>query len=129
MNENEIGSVLNNLLSDPGALSGIMQMAGSLLGNADKNDTEQKSTEVSKELTVPQEDTQSSTEAQLPDLSVLAGLLGNKSKHDPRCELLSALRPFVNSHRSERIDQLIKLLRIADAASGFLSSGILNERK
>lgn len=42
--------------------------------------------------------------------SIMSAL--NSEKNDPRCDLLSALRPLVGKERQQKIDQAIKMLRL-----------------
>lgn len=133
MNDTDLNAALKGLLSDPEALSGIMSIANGLMsapslpdGAADGN-VDAADTKVGNDAAEPVSDeSHTANTPALPDLSAIASILGSHSgKKDPRCELLGALRPFVDNGRRERIDQLIKLLRLADMASGFLSGGKL----
>jgi len=126
MTETDLGTALKGLLSDPEALSGIMSIASGLMSPADKKEADSHNPDESETTALTSVKDASDNVPSLPDLTALMGLIGSQSrKKDPRCELLNALRPFVDRDRCERIDKLIKLIRLADMANGFISGGKL----
>ena len=56
--------------------------------------------------------------------NALGKLLGDKSDSENRLRLLNALRPYLSEERREKLDMLLKLLKLAELGklSGILSS-------
>ena len=134
MNDNDIRDALGKLLSDPEALSGIMSTASALLGGASAQPVADTPQSTLPQPTLQQaesptvKDSENATAAPLGglDLASLAGLFGAAVKDDPRCNLLYALRPFLSRERAEKIDGLVKAMKLANAAEKLLSNnGIL----
>lgn len=138
-NNNDIGAMLSKLLEDPAALSRVMSLAGTLMDNLPKD--AQTEAEASKPIessaeTQTQADTSEDAEAvpafaagqasSSPDLSALKALTGLSGmagkKSDPRCNLLTSLRPYMGHGRAEKIDMMIKALNLAELAGGFLNN-------
>lgn len=136
MAENDIGKSLSALLEDPEALSRVMKLAGTLMGNmqAQEEQTGQSDGRTTDKATPPKkpdedEKTSEHSESSVPDFSALPALLGSigaKNTSDPKCALLTALKPYMAHGRAEKIDSLIKILKLSELAGGFLhTSGLL----
>lgn len=97
----QLEDMISSLLSDPKS----MQMISSLLGNG--------------EAEAPA----------LPDTKQLEQLGGVLKKlggpPDERCQLLMALRPFVEPARRERIDQSVQLLKLMSLAESVGGLGLV----
>ena len=122
MAENDLQANISKLLEDPEALSRIMGVASTLMGNMqsqEKNVPDVKE----KESTEPNK----ATEQSLPfDLSVLPTILGagtSSAGNDPKCALLSALKPYMGHGRADKIEKLIKALKMSELAGGFIKTG------
>lgn len=129
----EFDDTLNQLLSNPSAMSQILNLAKSLGGQsgdpsaASSSDADQAVSSSS-----------ASSDGQDPDLSQLNGLdpkmvemmmklVQEYNKSDDKgLALLSALRPFLKTERQAKMDraiQLAKLTRVARAAFHALKGG------
>ena len=91
----DLSSKLNGILSDPAAMQQIMSMASGLMGS--------KSPENSLPPDIP------SVQTELP---AFAGRQSPKPEKDDRCELLTALKPFLRESRADRVDMMIRVLQI-----------------
>lgn len=122
MAENDLQANISKLLEDPEALSRIMGVASTLMGNMQ-----------SQESNVPDVKEKESTEPNkapgqsLPfDLSALPTILGAGTAsvgNDPKCALLYALKPYMRHGRADKIEKLIKALKMSELASGFIKTG------
>ena len=91
----EFDEKLNSLLSDPGAMSQIMQLAQSLSGGAEQS--------------VPL----------LTRLLPLIQELGNQNSNAR--QLLYALRPYLRPERQEKVERAIQLARLFHLGKKFLA--------
>ena len=103
----DLSSKLNGILSDPAALQQIMSVASGLMGQP-------KSAEISPPPESPGEqsvpalsDNVTNRQPAFPVSSI------PKLPKDDRCELLSALKPFLREERAGKIDMLIRVLQIS----------------
>ncbi len=126
MAENDLQANITKLLEDPESLARIMGVASTLMGNIQNQESsvpdvsEKESAEPAK-----------APEQSLPfDLSILPSLLGAGASSvgdDPKCALLTALKPYMGHGRGDKIEKLIKALKMSELASGFLkNSGMLH---
>ncbi len=136
MAENDISASISKLLEDPEAMKKILSIAGTLMKNS--SDFENTGTVSEKEKSSSETvSSQKADEADIerdppmPDLSALPKLLGSlggtqKSASDPSCALLYALKPYMAHGRADRIDSLIRVLKLSELAGGlFQGNGIL----
>jgi len=120
----DLSEQLQKMLSDPAAMSQVMQIAGSLMGQstpaapADSAASPQDS---------PQQDAAADAAAAMPslppELPKLLGALTADGASDPRASLLIALKPYLSDARRERADALIRALKLAAVAEKFLTEG------
>ncbi len=87
--------VLQALLSDPERLSAAISAVGSVLGN--------------------QSGKESGPQAEAPAEEKRAAAI----KSSDGIALLRALKPFLSKERQDRVDRAVKMLALADLASGF----------
>lgn len=141
MQDNDLKGQLSKLLEDPEALSRAISLAGSLMGNLDLTGTQAAegnadSDSVQASVTEHKPDTdgtpsKSGDEQKDTPLGIdlgaalpaIANIMGKDKKNDPRTNLLYALKPYMGSERAEKIDMLVKAMRLADIAGGFIGSG------
>ena len=106
MTENaDISKLLSGIMSDPETLSKVMNLASELKNQSGKPQSE------------PAFDRQE-TNAGGIDLSKLTGALGGSfgdERAKNRVKLLSALKPYMQDSRSEKIDFIIKMLGVLEA--------------
>ena len=93
----DLSSKLNGILSDPAAMQQIMSMASGLMGS--------KSPENSPPPDIP------SGKSEMPAFAMPA-IPSPKPQKDDRCELLTALKPFLRESRADRVDMMIRVLQI-----------------
>ena len=131
---------LNSLLSDPDSMGRLFQMASGLAssglfsgmnGGNTPSGTENGGKTASEDIGAPKEEmpgrntsTGSSSDADREERrtpSVSHGRNGARSggKH---AALLRALRPYMSAPRQSRIDQMLQLLQLAEAAETILQS-------
>ena len=113
----EFEDKLNALLSDPGALEQIMELAQSLNGAETPEDGAAHSEPP------PEESSADSPPFSPPDgidPQLLRNILSLLSRHDEeddrRAALLTALRPFLRPERQEKIDQAVRIARMTKLA-------------
>lgn len=132
---NDIGKameVLKQILGDEGAKENLMNIVGNLAGNADGDSAEE---EYPEEAEIQAEDTEEDEEEEVEReahvsggadsfLPSLLGTLDIQSLYDTmvgsddhRIRLLNALRPYLNEHRSGKIDSAIRVMQIASISS------------
>ncbi len=128
----DLGSLISALGDDPKTLSAIAGLMGSLKNSKDKAERPPESDD-------------------LPDIDKLKGLLGMLSqasgngapkrdggqsslsrlfgsKEEVRCRiaLLSALKPYLSESRCEKLDTVIKLLKLSEIGELSQLTGLLN---
>lgn len=121
---------LSGILEDPEAMARIMSIAGSLMGGMNpSDDSPEAQADSGSNDTAPAKEAQGSVNSPTDgfDLSAalpaIAGILKNDKKNDPRTNLLYALKPYMSHDRGEKIDMLVKAMKLADIAGGFISGG------
>ena len=108
---------LNAILSSPDAMAQVMSIAQSLgLNNTDGD-----------EAPCPQQDTPPPQSAPFPDPSLLTHLLPllqNKGETDTDAhhQLLSALEPFLQKERREKLKKALRAARLLSAGKAFMNS-------
>jgi hypothetical protein len=113
----DLSEQLRNMLADPAAMSRVMEIAGSLMG---QNAPAQESAPDADAAASPPPLPNGLPAAMLPQL---LGMLSGAAADDPRAALLIALKPYLSDARRERADALIRALGLASAAQKFLSEG------
>ena len=130
----DLSGIISKLTEDPETLGRVMNLASSLMGNIP---TDNKEAPPAENTAAPQ------TEGQIPafDPAMLASVLGslgspggkpadgnkenaNKSG-DSRTALLLALKPYMSPERAEKVDMMIKAMKLADIAGGLLGNSDL----
>ncbi len=120
---------LSGILEDPEAMARIMSIAGSLMGGMNQSGDSPEPPKESEGEAPPQKEAKNdaSPSADGFDLSAalpaIAGILKSDRKNDPRTNLLYALKPYMSHDRGEKIDMLVKAMKLADIAGGFISGG------
>lgn len=102
----DISSMLSKVLSDPDAMKRIGALAENLRSNGT---AEAASGSEANDGAQQEEHSEKKAPLQLPQ-----GL--NKKENDQRMALLSALKPYLGSERREKVDMIIKMLRILSLA-------------
>lgn len=120
----DLSAKLTQLLNDPDGMKQLQSMAQGLLGEGGLDIS----------ALMPQEETKPA----MPDLSGMMGGISpdqinmmvklmsafNSTKDDDRTRLLMALRPHLSDKRKERVDQAVKLLKLASVLPLISESGI-----
>ena len=90
----------------------LLGTLASFLSQGSPNNTEPKNTVA--QLQAPQENTE----------NILSKLLGDRSESENRVRLLNALRPYLSEDRREKLDLILKLLKLAELGhlSGLLKT-------
>lgn len=124
VNTGDVGEMIAKMLSDPESLGKVMNMVSALSASGGAfGDTV-------KEDTVPPK-TEDTYQRDEPHSSLEASASARKSEkicHDrpkisqcDRIRLLEAMRPFLGEDKRAKLDMVIKLLGLAEAAGGFYS--------
>lgn len=140
----DFGEMISKLTENPEMLGQIMNMASAIMGNMNSNgdksseSTSQNSTVEQNTAVSPDEEKAAAAFADKTpniDTAMLSSLIGNLVKSgskgpnegikggDSKTALLVALKPYMSSKRSEKIDMMIKALKLAELAGGFLGKG------
>ncbi|MBR2714600.1 MAG: hypothetical protein IKB73_00125 [Ruminococcus sp.] len=121
----DISSKLNEILSDPAALSKIKGL-GDMLGltqNTEQpkseNNTKNSTDMLSSLLSYSKDDT-------LSMVTKFAPLLSNISKEDDTSRLLFALRPFLSDTRKQKLDEASKIIKMMKLLPLIKDFGILD---
>ena len=103
----DLSSKLNNILSDPAAMQQIMSIASGLMNQP-------KSAEDSSPPKLPDEQSAPAISGNVTDRQPTFPVSAiPKLPKDDRCELLSALKPFLREERASKVDMLIRVLQIS----------------
>lgn len=106
--------LLSGLLSDPAAISAAMEMAKSLLGNANTAPA------------APAQGASGEDGGKEPAAAVSAPVSPPRGGEDDKTKLLLALKPFLSPKRSEKVGTvlaLMKAMQVMGAASLFDNGG------
>ncbi len=120
---------LSGILEDPEAMARIMSIAGSLMGGMNPSGDSPRSSKDSDIENSAQKEAQNDAPSPADDfdlsaaLPAIAGILKSDKKNDPRTNLLYALKPYMSHDRGDKIDMLVKAMKLADIAGGFISGG------
>ena len=130
---NDIGKameVLKQILGDEDAKENLMNIVGNLAGNTggDSEDEDYpEEAEIQAEDTEDEDEEDQETHVSGGADSFLPSLLGTLDiqslydtmvgSDDHRIRLLNALRPYLNEHRSGKIDSAIRVMQIASISS------------
>lgn len=130
---NDIGKameVLKQILGDEDAKENLMNIVGNLAGNTggDSEDEDYpEEAEIQAEDTENEDEEDQETHVSGGADSFLPSLLGTLDiqslydtmvgSDDHRIRLLNALRPYLNEHRSGKIDSAIRVMQIASISS------------
>lgn len=115
--DDDLGSMLQSVLSDPAQMAKISEMAQGLMGGAPQTQTQEPPS-------APQEQPFSGTEAKL--LSALGRSLGGNGGASRSTALLMAMRPYMKPEKQEKLDRAMKLsqmVRIAQSVMRELGGG------
>ena len=110
--DNELGAMLQSVLSDPEQMAKISEMAQGLMGGA------ASSAETPPAPPAPAGDAKV--------LSELGALFGGKTETSRSTALLMAMRPYMKPEKQEKLDRAMKLskmVRIAHAVMGQMGGG------
>lgn len=139
MSSPDFSSIISGILSNPEMLSGIMNTVsalsssgiGAILQGSQKNSND---TPVQQSANYDDQSNQGPSEGAPPVIDTLFEDRQNKSDEKPygspnytsphnsssqRRALLYALKPFLGEKRGEKIDFILKVLALLDAAEGF----------
>ncbi|MBE6608835.1 MAG: hypothetical protein E7633_09810 [Ruminococcaceae bacterium] len=130
----DMGSMIAKMLEDPEALGKVMSLAGTLsssgllsglsFGESDvnKNETEKKTFEESGNASVEnsEQEGRKTNQNKFVEESVTKNHTAShrKVKSSDRIRLLEAMRPFLSDEKRDKLDVVIKILGLADAAGG-----------
>lgn len=120
----DITDKLTHLLNDPEGMEQIRSMAESLLGHSVANDARAPEQSASP-LGELSELMQGVRPDQMGSLLKIARALG-ASRDDDRTRLLLALRPHLTGKRQARVDQAVKLLKLASILPMIGESGLFS---
>ena len=122
-NDDQFSDKLGNILSDPEMMQKIIQMAAALKQNEEGRSTADSGHEPETEQSYHDDDTsdeEQAAEEETPAISVsvppLPLLPHSSGPHhrDANTELLRALRPYLSSRRQEKIDKLLKVMKLTE---------------
>lgn len=125
----DLGEIISKLTEDPEMMGKVMGLASSLMGGLPRENT---ANSLVQSESITQENTESKPAIDPNMLTALLGSLGGSSgsekkeggnkSGDSRTALLMALKPYLSEERAEKIDMMIKALKLADAAGNLLGN-------
>lgn len=121
----DLGSKINEILSDPKALEQIQELSTMLMGS----DT--SSTPIHKKEDNANTNDMSflgalSSPQTMSLITKVAPLLSDIGKEDDTSRLLSSLRPFLSDQRKEKLDEASKLIKIMKMLSMLKDTNLLD---
>ena len=120
----DLGSKINEILSDPKALEQIQELSNMLIAKDTPQPAIHKE-ESKKTDDMPFLGALSSTQA-MSLITKVAPLLSDISKEDDTSRLLCSLRPFLSDKRKEKLDEASKLIKIMKMLSMLKDTNLLD---
>lgn len=121
----DLGSKINEILSDPKALEQIQELSTMLMGSDTSEKPIQKAEENVKSNDMSLLSSLSSPKA-MSLITKVAPLLSDIGKEDDTSRLLSSLRPFLSDQRKEKLDEASKLIKIMKMLSMLKDTNLLD---
>lgn len=107
----ELNERLSALLSDPGGMEKIKEMAQNLLGSASPT---------------PAQGVSDNSEIDVAAVTRMLSLLKSNNKDDNRIKLLLALKPNLSDEKQQKVDSAIKILKLVELAPLLKDAGLFN---
>ena len=120
----DLGSKINEILSDPKALEQIQELS-SMLMSPDTSGTPIHKEESAKNNDMSFLGALSSPQA-MSLITKVAPLLTDIGKEDDTSRLLSSLRPFLSDQRKEKLDEASKLIKVMKMLSMLKDTNLLD---
>ena len=126
MQNDDLGEKLNAMLSDPESLSRLAGMASALassgvlsglMGNLRAGDDSQTASDDTKAPSMSEDNRPSDTLPAETQKSLQNGIRAVNGRHSA---LLRALKPYLGQEKQARIDQMMRLLQLAELADTVL---------
>lgn len=105
--QNELTERLSALLSDPGGLEQIKNMAAGLFGGGG---------EAQKAQPEPQREESPFGDIDIASVARIMGKLKSKSGENEKTRLLLALKPHLSNERQKRVEKAVKILKLLELA-------------
>lgn len=115
-NNNQLGSKISQLLSNPDSLKEIIALASSL-GISEKNDNNEE-----KQIN----NTVSNETDTMQDRIPLPLRTAENLKGDERVDLLMSIKPFLGSRKQQKVDGLVKALTAAKIINTYKDSDLFS---
>lgn len=125
----DLGEIISKLTEDPEMMGKVMGLASSLMGSIPQDNAANPPIQ---DESSPREGAESKPSFDPSMLSALLGGLngavgsdkkdGGGKGGDSRAALLMALKPYMSEDRAEKIDMMIKALKLADVAGNLLGN-------
>jgi hypothetical protein len=108
---------LTDLLSQESMPDNLKSLFSLLTSSMGKNETSQKTEEIPA-LKEPREEAQNKGEFDTTEMvrKIKTVMDRMNTKNDPRVNLLSAIRPYMNTNRQKTLDNCIKVLQVSSLA-------------
>ena len=108
--ENDIGELLQSVLSDPEQMGKIASMARNLMEG--ETGSKETAAEPPEPIAPPR------TDARL--LAALTGMLGKSREQSRAAALLNAMRPYMRPEKQEKLDRALQAARLAHMAGAVM---------
>lgn len=125
----DIGDILSSLSAED--IQSLQNIASSLSGNMQNN---QNNTQSPPQTASPNEKQPPEQKPLPPQIGGFGGSLGDltgiisklgSAGNDPRCQLISALKPMLSPEKQQRADEAIRIIKLLDLLPVLKDSGIL----
>ena len=124
-NNADYSEMISGIMSDPEAMNNVLKIARNLMGNGgitetgssaqqNPDDTQEKVSKIFENVISHNDGNENKTEA--ASAFPAASLFADKEAAANREKLLIALKPYLNSERSNMVDTILKLLQLAKIA-------------
>ena len=119
----DIGEKISALLNSPDGMERLKTLAEGLLSNSSTTEYEEKSTQQSNSISLP--------DNILQNMENIGGIMRivnvlSKEQKDSRIELLLALKPHLSNERADRIDKAVSILKVARILPILRDEGLLD---
>lgn len=129
----DISSRLSEILSDPGSMERLKNLATMFSGASKQENVPQPAPQQQQQNTQRAQPQQQQSQGQMPSLDPqlmssvmkLAPALSMMRQEDSSTQLLNALRPFLGESRRKKLDEALRILQLARMLPYLKSSGLL----
>ena len=114
MNNNDFGNILSLLTENPDTIKLILNLIGNLQKsntNSSSNNLSNTSNGIGNILNMLVQDNKKESS---PKNDLVSNVFGDKEERNKRIGLLNALKPYLSTERCDKIDIIIRILKLSE---------------